>query len=69
MIDAIQRIRASGKAAGILSTQHEVTQKYLDLGTEFVAVGVDTSVLMNSLRELLSKYKQGTEVVKSEGGY
>jgi 2-keto-3-deoxy-L-rhamnonate aldolase RhmA len=27
--------------------QHEVTQKYLDLGTEFVAVGVDTSVLMN----------------------
>lgn len=69
VVDAIQRIRAAGKAAGILSTQHEVTQKYLDLGTEFVAVGVDTSVLMNSLRELLSRYKQGTEAVKSEGGY
>ena len=69
VIDAIQRIRASGKAAGILSTAHEVTQKYIDLGTEFVAVGVDTSVLMNSLRELLAKYKDGTEVVKSEGGY
>lgn len=69
VIDAIQRIRAAGKAAGILSTQHDITQKYLDLGAEFVAVGVDTSVLMNSLRERLSKYKQGTEVVKSEGGY
>ena len=56
VVDAIQRIRAAGKAAGILSTQHEVTQKYLDLGTEFVAVGVDTSVLMTSLRELLAKY-------------
>ena len=69
VIDAIQRIRAAGKAAGILSTQHDITQKYLDLGAAFVAVGVDTSVLMNSLRELLFKYKQGTEVVKSEGRY
>ena len=69
VVDAIQRIRASGKAAGILSTTHEVTQKYIDLGTEFVAVGVDTSVLMNSLSELLAKYKSDAEVIKSEGGY
>ncbi|MGE8683344.1 MAG: 4-hydroxy-2-oxoheptanedioate aldolase [Acinetobacter sp.] len=69
VVDAIQRIRAAGKAAGILSTQHEATQMYLDLGTEFVAVGVDTSVLMNSLRELLSKYKPDAMVTKSEGGY
>ena len=69
VVDAIQRIRAAGKAAGILSTQHEVTQKYLDLGTEFVAVGVDTSVLMTSLRELLAKYKADAEVIKTEGGY
>jgi 4-hydroxy-2-oxoheptanedioate aldolase len=69
VVDAIQRIRASGKAAGILSTQHEATKQYLDLGTEFVAVGVDTSVLMNSLRELLAQYKSDAEVIKSEGGY
>ncbi len=58
-----------GNAAEILSTQHEVTQKYLDLGTEFVAVGVDMSVLMTSLRELLAKYKADAEVIKTEGGY
>lgn len=69
VVDAIKRIRQSGKAAGILSTQHEATQMYLELGTEFVAVGVDTSVLMNSLRELLAKYKSDVGVVKFEGGY
>lgn len=69
VIDAIKRIRAAGKAAGILSTQHEVTQQYIELGTEFVAVGVDTSLLMNSMRDLLSQYKTDATVVKSSGGY
>ncbi|QOW45892.1 MULTISPECIES: 4-hydroxy-2-oxoheptanedioate aldolase [Acinetobacter] len=69
VIDAIQRIRAAGKAAGILSTQSEVTQKYLDLGTEFVAVGVDTSVLMNALGELLSKYKKDYQIQPKSNGY
>lgn len=69
VIDAIQRIRSAGKAAGILSTQHEVTQKYIELGTEFVAVGVDTSVLMNSLRDLLGKYKTDINVNNPAGGY
>lgn len=69
VIDAIQRIRAAGKAAGILSTQHEVTQKYLDLGTEFVAVGVDTSILMNSLSEVLAKYKKDYKIKNKSNGY
>jgi 4-hydroxy-2-oxoheptanedioate aldolase len=69
VIDAIKRIRAAGKAAGILSTQHEVTQQYIELGTEFVAVGVDTSLLMNSMRDLLSQYKTDAAVVKNSGGY
>ena len=69
VIDAIQRIRASGKAAGILSTQHEATEQYLALGTEFVAVGVDTSVLMQSLRTLLQRYKPDAELVQASAGY
>ncbi|NWK73040.1 4-hydroxy-2-oxoheptanedioate aldolase [Acinetobacter sp. SwsAc6] len=69
VIDAIQRIRASGKAAGILSTQHEATEQYLALGTEFVAVGVDTSVLMQSLRTLLQRYKPDAEEVQVSAGY
>ena len=69
VIDAIQRIRASGKAAGILSTQHEATEQYIALGTEFVAVGVDTSVLMQSLRTLLQQYKPDAEQVQASAGY
>lgn len=69
VVDAIQRIRAAGKAAGILSTSHEITQKYIELGTEFVAVGVDTSVLMLSLRQLLAKYKENEQVLQPQGGY
>ncbi len=68
VIDAIQRIRKAGKAAGILSTQHEITQEYLALGTEFVAVGVDTSVLMNGLRGLLTQYK-ATDHIENQAGY
>lgn len=69
VVDAIRRIRAAGKAAGVLSTQHSMTQKYLDLGTEFVAVGVDTSVLMNALSELLVKYKKDYKITEKTNGY
>lgn len=67
--EAIAKIRAAGKAAGVLSTAHEYTQRYLDLGTEFVAVGVDTSVLINSLRELLGKYKKDVLFNSNKDGY
>lgn len=48
--DAIRRIRAAGKAAGILSADEALARRYLELGCAFVAVGVDTSLLMRSLR-------------------
>lgn len=69
VVDAIQRIRAAGKAAGILSTTHEVTQQYIDLGTEFIAVGVDTSILINALRDLLAKYKKSAVKKIDQAGY
>ena len=47
----------------------EAYQKYIELGTEFVAVGVDTSVLMNSLRDLLGKYKKDINVINPTSGY
>ena len=56
--DAIARIRAAGKAAGILSTTEEQVHKWLDAGATFVAVGVDTMVLANAARELRAKYRR-----------
>ena len=65
--DAIVRIGKAGKAAGILSADEKLARRYIELGAAFVAVGVDTTVLMRGLRELAGKFK-GTVVVPSTGG-
>lgn len=57
--DGIARIRKAGKAPGILSANRELARRYLELGCLFVAVGVDTSVLMGGLRELAASFKGG----------
>lgn len=54
--DAISRIQAAGKAAGILSADEQAAKRYLELGCLFVAVGVDTSLLSKSARALASKF-------------
>ncbi len=55
--DAIGKIRAAGKAAGILSTEDKLIQAYRDLGAGFIAVGVDTVSLAFSARDLARKYR------------
>jgi 4-hydroxy-2-oxoheptanedioate aldolase len=62
IVDSINKIRKAGKAAGILSADEKLARTYLELGTEFVAVGVDTSLLMKSMKQLLGKYKQIDDV-------
>lgn len=46
--DALRRIRASGKAAGVFVTDPELALKYRGLGASFVAVGADTALLRNA---------------------
>jgi len=55
--DAIARIQKAGKAAGILSADQALARRYLELGAKFVAVGVDTTVLMRGLQTLASAFK------------
>ncbi|OTG93248.1 4-hydroxy-2-oxoheptanedioate aldolase [Acinetobacter sp. ANC 3832] len=57
IVESIAKIRQAGKAAGILSADEKLAHSYLQLGTEFVAVGVDTSLLMKSMKQLLGKFK------------
>ncbi len=54
--DAVKRIRAAGKSAGILGTEEEVTRQYLALGCSFVAVGADTMILAGAARDLAAKF-------------
>lgn len=55
--DAIQRITRAGKAAGILTLDTALAQHYLALGATFVAVGIDTALLVRGAQALISQFK------------
>ncbi|WP_425044543.1 HpcH/HpaI aldolase family protein [Primorskyibacter sp. S87] len=55
--DAIARIHAAGKAPGILGKTEETIQGYLDMGAQFVAVGIDVMILARNARNLAKRWK------------
>lgn len=55
--DAITRIRRCGKAAGILISDEKLARHYLALGATFVAVGLDTQILVRQTSALAALYK------------
>ncbi len=55
--DAIARIGMAGKAAGILTADPALAKHYLELGALFVAVGLDTQILMRGSSSLLAQFK------------
>ena len=54
---AIARIHHAGKAAGILTANEALARRYLELGCSFVAVGLDTSLLVQATSALATKFK------------
>jgi 4-hydroxy-2-oxoheptanedioate aldolase len=56
ILDGIDKVRAAGKAAGVLMANREIAQTYLDAGAQFVAVGVDTTLLVRAATELARAY-------------
>lgn len=57
IIGGIGTVRAAGKAAGVLSSDRTLARAYLEAGATFVAVGIDTTLLVRSCRELLAQFK------------
>ena len=56
--DALGRIRAAGKAAGILTSDRDLARGYVGMGAEFVAVGSDVGVLRAALKELRGAFQK-----------
>jgi 4-hydroxy-2-oxoheptanedioate aldolase len=54
---AINKVKGAGKAAGILCTDEALARHYLALGASFVAVGVDTTLLVNAMAALAKKFQ------------
>ena len=56
--DAINKIRAAGKAAGIVTVDELAARGYLAAGCTFVGVGIDTLLYANALRGLAERFRQ-----------
>ena len=64
---AIGKIAAAGKAPGILCADEALARHYLALGARFVAVGVDTTLLVRATTALASAFKTGGAVTPAAG--
>ena len=57
MQDAVTRLKALGKPAGILTGNEEEARRYIDWGYLFVAVGADVGLLAKNADALAKKFK------------
>ena len=67
--DAIMRITKAGKAAGILTTDEALARHYLALGATFVAVGLDTNLLVRQTSALAARFKAAVPTVATSQTY
>ncbi len=66
IVDAITRIRACGKAPGILMADEVRARRYIELGALFVAVGSDISMIAGGSKKLAAKYLGGESETKDQ---
>ncbi len=57
MEDAVKRLKALGKPAGILTSSEEEARRYIGWGYLFVAVGADVGLLARNADALAKKFK------------
>jgi 4-hydroxy-2-oxoheptanedioate aldolase len=65
----IATVKKAGKAAGTLTSDRGLARKYLDQGALFVAVGVDTSVLVKAAKELAAEFTGASRSNTTDGVY
>ena len=65
---ALTDIQACGKAAGILTADETLARQYLALGCSFVAVGVDTTLLVKATQALAGRFKGTAAPAIPSGG-
>jgi 4-hydroxy-2-oxoheptanedioate aldolase len=68
LTDGIAMVHRSGKAAGILTSDPKLAREYLSLGALFVAVGVDTTLLVGAARRLADSFRGTPTTANKPGG-
>jgi 4-hydroxy-2-oxoheptanedioate aldolase len=56
--EAIEAVVASGKVAGIISTDLNQSKRYAELGARFIGVGADVHSLATSFRQLVTEARK-----------
>lgn len=57
VLDALRRIRAAGRSAGVLSTDAGFIADCTAAGANFVGVGIDVTLFATALRQLARQYR------------
>jgi 4-hydroxy-2-oxoheptanedioate aldolase len=65
----LERIMASGQAAGILTTDEKLARGYIDLGATFVAVGTDVTLLSRATADLAARFRNAERDTATSQGY
>jgi 4-hydroxy-2-oxoheptanedioate aldolase len=58
MCEALGRIRKAGKAPGILTGDEALARRYIEAGSLFTAVGVDSMLLARETDRLIARFRQ-----------
>ena len=58
VIDGIKKVRAAGKAAGVMTLDDTLIADYRDAGANFLSVGLDTNLLAKAVDALASKWRK-----------
>ena len=66
--DIFRRIKAAGKAIGILTLDEKLAQQHVEMGATFIAVGTDSNLMVKGTNALAAKFK-GTAQPALKGNY
>jgi len=69
IVAGIATVTKAGKAAGTLTSDRKLAHEYLSMGAAFVAVGVDTTLLVKAAKDLAAAFKGATGVAASYSAY
>jgi len=67
--DGLQRVRAAGRAGGVLCSDKALNERYMARGARFVAVGVDALLMTAATTALCQLYKPGSTSSGVPGSY
>lgn len=68
ILDGIAAVRRAGKAPGVLTADLALARRYIEAGALFVAVGVDTTLLVRAARDLAAQFNGAQRPSETSGG-